>query len=95
MVDGDSTPRTLKSKLITLGQTHYPSEKYFPLSRIIKLLEQLGCEKNWNVKFVYQTMREIGVTFVDLLPRYDHLFKARVSILLSDINWTSHIHIYT
>ena len=81
-VDSDSTPRSLKTKLVTLGQAHYPSEKYFPLSRIIKLLEQLGCQKNWNVKFVYQTMREIGVSFVDLLPLYDYLFKARVRMYI-------------
>ena len=79
-MDSDSTPRSLKSKLLALGQAHYPSEKYFPLSQIVKLLEQLVCQKNWNVKFVYQTMREIGVSFVDLLALYDHLFKARVSV---------------
>ena len=79
-MDSDCTPRSLKSKLVVLGQEHYPSEKYFPLPGIIKLLEQLGCQKNWNVRFVYRTMREIGVSFVDLLPLYDHLFKAKVSM---------------
>ena len=77
-VDTDGTPRMLKTKMIALGQAHYPSEKYFPLPLIVKLLEQHSCEKGWNVKFVYQTMREIGVSCVDLLPLYDQLFKARV-----------------
>ena len=81
MVDSNSTPRSLKSKLITLGQVHHPSEKYFPLPQIVKLLEQLSCQKKWNVKFVYQTMREIGVSYADLLPLYDHLFKARVNTI--------------
>jgi len=79
-VDGDSTPRSLKSKLLTLGQAHFPSEKYFPLFRIVRLLEQFGCQNKWNIRFVYRTMREIGVSFVDLLPLYDHLFKAKVII---------------
>jgi len=78
-VDTDGIPRLLKTKMITLGQAHYPSEKYFPLPLIVKLLEQYSCEKCWNVKFVYQTLREIGVSCVDLLPLYDQLFKARVS----------------
>ena len=81
-MDSDYTPRSLKSKLLGLGQAHYPSEKYFPLPQIVKLLEQWGCQKNWNVKFIYQTMREIGVSFVDLLALYDHLFKARVSVCI-------------
>ena len=31
-------------------------------------------------------MREIGVSFVDLLALYDHLFKARVSVLCAVYN---------
>jgi len=83
--------------MIALGQAHYPSEKYFPLPLIVKLLEQYSCEKRWNVKFVYQTLKEIGISCVDLLPLYDQLFKARVrqTCFVQEMNVMYYLVVYS
>ena len=71
----------LQTKLVELGQLYSRSERYFPLSYLVQLLEQTGCRLEWDVGFVHQTLLKVGVAITTLFNIYDHLFKAKVTIL--------------
>ena len=45
---------------------------------LVKHLEKWSCELNFDPKFVFHTMQEIGVTIFKLHEIYDRLFKSKV-----------------
>jgi hypothetical protein len=66
---------------VFLGATYAGNERFFPLEYIVQLMEQHSCKKNWEVKFVYEVMQEIGVSTKTLFSIYDKMFKAKVSTI--------------
>lgn len=67
----------LKNKITTLGRIYYSSQKYFPISFLIKYLEQSSCTAHFEIDWVFQMLLSIGVPFQLLLEQYHLLYRSR------------------
>jgi len=67
----------VSKKIASLGKMYVHSERYFPLSAIILMLEKKSAELAWDPTWVFMTMLEIGIPFPVLHGIYDRLFKAK------------------
>lgn len=67
----------MRTKLLVLGQIYARSERFFPLSCIVELLERHSCQLQWDVHFVAGTLQELGSSLPSLFSIYDRLFKAK------------------
>jgi nuclear pore complex protein Nup155 len=72
----DVMMRTVRTKILSLGQLYGQSERYFPVGFLLKVLEMQSCRLGWSVEFVQETLRKVGVPMEALLPVYDRLIKA-------------------
>ncbi|XP_028403590.1 nuclear pore complex protein Nup155-like isoform X2 [Dendronephthya gigantea] len=76
----DDRMTALRYKFVVLGKTYVHSERYFPLSFLVRVLEQHCCRLNWESVWVFETLLEIGVALPVLHRIYDRLFKAKDQI---------------
>ncbi|XP_057697653.1 nuclear pore complex protein Nup155-like isoform X3 [Corythoichthys intestinalis] len=72
-----SRMRSLSLKLVSLGKIYAGTPQYFPLEFLVKYLEQEVCRLSWDVGFVTDIMREIGVQLPRLFEVYDQLFRIK------------------
>lgn len=82
-VDNRTCTVALSSKIVSLGRVYAASENYFPLSFLVKYLEQCSVKLGFvdiDASFVFHAMMDVGITLPRLLDVYDHLFKSRDSV---------------
>jgi len=68
---------TLANKLKSIGKLYATSQKYFPLSFLIKYLETKSVALNLDPKWVFLTIHAIGIPLPKILEVYNKFYKSK------------------
>ncbi|XP_059140242.1 nuclear pore complex protein Nup155-like [Physella acuta] len=67
----------ISNRLCSIAQLYIRAERYFPLTLVLRHLEQHSCRLNFDSRWVFSLLLEVGVAPARLLELYDRLYKSK------------------
>uniref|UniRef100_A0A0B7BCT5 Nucleoporin Nup133/Nup155-like N-terminal domain-containing protein n=1 Tax=Arion vulgaris TaxID=1028688 RepID=A0A0B7BCT5_9EUPU len=67
----------ISNRLSSIAKMYINAERYFPVALILRYLEQRSCELNFDHRWVFLLLLDVGVSPARLLELYDKLYKSK------------------
>ncbi|BFZ16747.1 hypothetical protein BsWGS_19786 [Bradybaena similaris] len=67
----------ISNRLSAIAKLYINAERYFPVALILRYLEQRSCELNFDHRWVFLLLLDVGVPPARLLELYDRLYKSK------------------